>query len=88
MNPGNGTLAAELVLLFVGFPVLFRLLPVRMSPLPALWLAALYCLYVLRRASGANEWGFGTPDRWSIPWAACLGSLPSPPQSLRLPYGG
>jgi len=46
MNPGNGTLMAELALLFVGFPVLFRLLPVRLSPLPALWLAALYGCFI------------------------------------------
>ena len=57
MNPGKGSLMAELVLLFVGFPVLFRLLPVRLAPLPALWLAALYCIYVLRRASGPNAMG-------------------------------
>ena len=57
MNPGNGTLMAELGLLFVGFPVLFRLFPVRLSPLPALWLAALYRIYALRRASGSNAMG-------------------------------
>ena len=71
MNPGNGTLMAELVLLFVGFPVLFRLLPVRLSPLPALWLAALYCTYVLRRASGPNTMGL-----WNAgPLADCIGSV-------------
>ncbi len=54
MNPGKGALIAELALLFVGLPVLFRLLPVRLSPLPPLWLAALYCFHVLRRASGPH----------------------------------
>ena len=71
MNPGNGTMMAELVLLFVGFPVLFRLLPVRLSPLPALWLAALYCIYVLRRGSGPNTMGL-----WNAgPLADSIGSV-------------
>jgi membrane protease YdiL (CAAX protease family) len=55
MNPHKGALITEFILLFVGLPVLFRLLPVRLSPLPALWLAALYCLCVLRRTSGFNS---------------------------------
>jgi membrane protease YdiL (CAAX protease family) len=54
MNPGKGALIAELAVLFVGLPILFRVLPVRLSPLPPLWLAALYCVHVLRRASGGN----------------------------------
>lgn len=52
MHPGKGVLIVELALLFMGFPVLFRLLPVRLSPLPALWLAAAYCIWVLRHAAG------------------------------------
>ena len=71
MNPGNRTLMAELVLLFVGFPVLFRLLPVRLSPLPALWLASLHCIHVLRRASGPNAMGL-----WNAgPLASSIGSV-------------
>ncbi len=42
-------LVAELLLMFVALPVMFRLLPVRLSPLPALWLAALYCALVMHR---------------------------------------
>ena len=71
MNLGKGALITELALLFVGLPVLFRLLPVRLSPLPALWLAALYCLYVLRRAPGPNAlrlWNAG-------PLAGSIGSV-------------
>lgn len=48
--PGKGLLIAEFLLLFGAFPVVFRLLPVRLSPLPVLWLAAFYCVHVLRRA--------------------------------------
>jgi membrane protease YdiL (CAAX protease family) len=71
MNPGKGTLIAELALLFVGFPLLFRVLPVRLSPLPALWLAALYCIYALRRASGPSAIRF-----WNAaPLAGSLGSV-------------
>jgi membrane protease YdiL (CAAX protease family) len=71
MNPGKGSLIAELALLFVGLPVLFRLLPVRLSPLPALWLAALYCIYVLRRPSEPH------PVRlWNAaPLAGSIGSV-------------
>ncbi len=71
MNPPKGALIAELILLFVGLPILFRLLPVRLSPLPALWLAALYCLRVLRRTSGFNAtrlWNAG-------PLAGSIGSV-------------
>jgi membrane protease YdiL (CAAX protease family) len=38
----------EFVLLFVALPIVFRLLPVRLSPLPPLWVAAIYCYFVLR----------------------------------------
>jgi membrane protease YdiL (CAAX protease family) len=38
----------EFVLLFVALPIAFRSLPVRLSPLPPLWVAALYCYFVLR----------------------------------------
>jgi membrane protease YdiL (CAAX protease family) len=48
--PSKGLLIAEFLLLFVALPVVFRLLPVRLSPLPALWLAAWYCAWTLRRA--------------------------------------
>lgn len=48
MSPGKSVLIAEFLLLFVAMPVVFRLLPVRLSPLPALWAAALYCTWVLR----------------------------------------
>ena len=71
MNPGKGALIAELATLFVGLPVLFRLFPVRLSPLPALWLAALYCIHVLRRASGPSAirlWNAG-------PLANSIGSV-------------
>jgi membrane protease YdiL (CAAX protease family) len=40
--------------MFVALPVALRLLPARFSPLPALWVAALYCVYVLRRASRSH----------------------------------
>jgi membrane protease YdiL (CAAX protease family) len=71
MNPVKGALIAELALLFVGLPLLFRLLPVRLSPLPALWLATLYCLYVLRRTSGAQALSL-----WNAaPLAGSLGSV-------------
>ena len=54
MNPPKGLLISELALLFIGLPMLFRLLPWRLSPLPALWVAALYCLHVMGGASGVN----------------------------------
>lgn len=60
MNPGKSYLIVELLLLFVAMPLAFRLLPMRLSPLPALWLAALYCQWVMRRA--------GTPVKlWQAP---------------------
>jgi membrane protease YdiL (CAAX protease family) len=52
--PGMGALIAELAVIFVALPLLFRLLPLRLSPLPALWLAALYCVYILRRGPGPS----------------------------------
>ncbi|HUO61229.1 MAG TPA: CPBP family intramembrane glutamic endopeptidase, partial [Candidatus Acidoferrales bacterium] len=36
------------VLLFVAVPICFRLLPMRLSPLPPLWIATVYCYMVLR----------------------------------------
>ncbi|HMD84959.1 MAG TPA: CPBP family intramembrane glutamic endopeptidase [Terriglobia bacterium] len=71
MNPGKGALIAELALLFVGLPLLFRLLPVRLSPLPPLWLAALYCIHVLRRTSGLSAMRLWNPG----PLAGSIGSV-------------
>jgi len=47
-------LLVELLLLFVGMPLLYMVLPWRFSPLPALWLAALYCVLVLHHAPAAQ----------------------------------
>ena len=52
MTAGKGPLIAEFLLLFVAAPLLLRLQPVRHSPVPALWLASLYCLLVLRSTAG------------------------------------
>jgi uncharacterized protein len=52
MSPDKSLLIAEFLLLFVALPVGFRLLPVRLSPLPVLWVAAFYCVLVLRHGSG------------------------------------
>ncbi|HVP64581.1 MAG TPA: CPBP family intramembrane glutamic endopeptidase [candidate division Zixibacteria bacterium] len=41
-------LVLEFALLFVVLPIAFRLLPMRLSPLPPLWVAAAYCYFVLR----------------------------------------
>ena len=71
MNPGKGALIAELALLFVGLPVLYLLLPVRLSPLPALWLAALYCVHVLRRAAEPEAVRLWNPG----PLAGSLGNV-------------
>jgi len=43
--PSQGTLIAELILLFVALPLAFRFKPFPFSPIPALWLLAGYCLY-------------------------------------------
>jgi len=40
-------LVAELLLLFVAFPLAFRYKPFPFPPIPALWLMAAYCLYRL-----------------------------------------
>jgi len=45
--PSYGTLIAELILLFVAFPLAFRYKPFPFPPIPALWLMAGYCLYRL-----------------------------------------
>ena len=50
MHAGKTALIAEFLLLFVVFPVGFRFLSLRLSPIPFLWVAAGYCLWVLRRA--------------------------------------
>src|SRR5579872_5438294 len=52
MNLLTAALVAELAVLFVGLPLLIRLLPVRISPLPVLWMAAVYALFMLRRTPG------------------------------------
>ena len=45
--PSEGTLLAELILLFVALPLAFRFKPFPFPPIPALWLLAGYCLYRL-----------------------------------------
>ena len=47
--PAQGTLLAELILLFVAFPLAFRFKPFPFPPIPALWLLAGYGLYRLLR---------------------------------------
>jgi membrane protease YdiL (CAAX protease family) len=70
MDPARSRLVAELAVLFVGLPLLFRLLPWRLSPLPMLWLATLYCVYVLRGSPG------GTVRFWNAaPLAHSLGNI-------------
>jgi membrane protease YdiL (CAAX protease family) len=71
MNLDKGTLVAELLVLFLVLPALFRLLPMRLSPLPALWAASLYCLFVLRHAPG-----FSAAWLWNArPMASSLGNV-------------
>jgi uncharacterized protein len=48
-------LAMEFLLLFVALPLGFRALPFRMSPIPVLWGAGLYCYFVLRASPGFNR---------------------------------
>ncbi len=70
--PSKSLLITELLLLFVALPAAFRLLPVRLSPLPALWLAALYCGYVLRRSAvTVNLWN-APPLAHSLPGVLAL----------------
>jgi membrane protease YdiL (CAAX protease family) len=64
-------LALEFVLLFVALPLGFRFLPVRVSPLPALWAAALYCYLVLRSTPGFSRSKFLNAS----PLAGSLGSI-------------
>jgi membrane protease YdiL (CAAX protease family) len=45
----KATLAIEFVVLFVGLPLAYRFLPIHVSPLPVLWMAAIYCCLTLRR---------------------------------------
>jgi len=64
-------LALEFVLLFVAMPTGFRLLAGRLSPIPALWAAALYCFLVLRSTQGFNR-----QQLWnSAPLPGSLGSM-------------
>ena len=49
MTFGKAGLALEFALLFVALPLAYRFLPFRFSPLPALWVIAAYCLWVLSR---------------------------------------
>jgi len=63
-------LAVEFVLIFAALPVGFRFLPVRISPIPALWAAALYCYLILRTTQG-----FSRNRLWNP--APLLGSLGS-----------
>jgi len=62
-------LAFEFVLLFVALPLGFRFLPMRVSPLPVLWAAALYCYLVLRATPGFNRSKFlnASPLAGSLP---------------------
>jgi membrane protease YdiL (CAAX protease family) len=70
-SPKSATLVTEFLLLFVVLPLAFRLLPRQGSPLPALWAAAAYCLYVLFRSSG-----FDSSRLWnSRPLSGSLGSI-------------
>jgi uncharacterized protein len=48
-------LALEFVLIFGALPVAFRLLPVRVSPIPALWAVALYCFWMLGSTPAFNR---------------------------------
>jgi len=43
----NVALIAEMLLLFIAFPLAFRYKPFPFPPIPALWLLAAYCLYRL-----------------------------------------
>lgn len=55
--PNKSLLIVEFLLLFVALPVAFRMLPCRISPLPALWLASLYCVWTLHRSpQPVNYW--------------------------------
>lgn len=47
----KSALAVEFILLFVLLPLGYRFSPVRLSPLPWLWVAALYCYLVLRHSA-------------------------------------
>lgn len=69
MVPDKPLLIAEFLLLFVMVPVIFRFLPMNPSPLPALWMVAIYCLLALRRDRGfdsARLWN-AAPLRRSLP---------------------
>jgi len=64
-------LTLEFVLIFGALPVAFRLLPVRVSPIPALWAVALYCYWILRSTPAFNR-----SRLWNgAPFFASLGSI-------------
>ncbi len=64
--PGKVALVAEFLLLFVVLPVAYRPLAPKLSPLPALWLAALWCWLMVRRAPGVRLW-YSAPLRGALP---------------------
>jgi membrane protease YdiL (CAAX protease family) len=71
MDLTKPALALEFLLLFVAMPVGFRLLAARLSPIPALWAAALYCYLVLRATQGFNR-----HQLWNAaPLSGSLGSM-------------
>ena len=65
--PPHWTLIAELILLFVVFPLGFRFKPFPFPPIPALWLLAGYCLYRL-----LGDAAFDRTRLWNEPalWGA------------------
>jgi len=67
---GKIALAGEFLLLFVLLPILFRPLAPKLSPLPALWLAAFYCWIVMRCFLG-----YDAARMWNT--APLRGALPS-----------
>jgi len=55
MDLSKPALTLEFALLFIAMPLGFRLLAARLSPIPALWAAALYCYLVLRATRGFDR---------------------------------
>lgn len=53
--PSPAILIAELLILFLAFPLAFRFKPFPFPPIPALWLMAAYCLYRLLHDSAFDR---------------------------------
>jgi len=71
MGLTKSLLTLEFVLLFVAMPTGFRFFAGRLSPIPALWAAALYCYLILRSSQGFNR-----QQLWnSAPLPGSLGSM-------------